>query len=150
MPKPFFPMFVDLNDKRALVVGAGKIAARRVRTLLMFCDDVTVVAPEIAPELEAMGAALVRRAFEAGDLEGMDIVLACTDDGALNAEIVKLCRARGIPVNASSDHSLCDFYFPGVALRGDVVAGVTASGRDHHLARRATEAAQRALDGLET
>lgn len=147
MNKPFFPMFVNLNDKRALVVGGGRIAGRRVRTLQMFCDDITVVAPEISPGIA--GVKLVRRAFVPGDLDGVDIALACTDDAALNAEIVRMCRSRGIPVNAASDRALCDFYFPGVAVGGGVTVGITASGEDHALAKRATLHLRRALEEME-
>ncbi len=142
-------MFVDLSDKRALVVGAGKIAARRVTTLVRFCGDVTVVAPEICPEIEGTGARLVRRAYLPDDLDGMDLALVATDDAALNAEIAAACRARGVPVNVSSDQGLCDFFFPGVAVNGPVVAGVTASGTDHALARRATEVVREALGSVE-
>lgn len=141
-------MFVDLSDKRALVVGAGKIAARRIKILALFCGDITVVAPEICPEIEETGATLVRRAYLPADLEGMDLALAATDDAALNAEIAAACRARGVPVNVSSDQTLCDFFFPGVAVKGPVVAGVTASGVDHALARRATAAVRDALQRL--
>ena len=146
--KPYFPMFVDLSDKRALVVGAGRIAARRVRTLAVFCGDITVVAPEIAPGLEGPGVTLHKRPFQPSDLEGMDLVLAATDDPTLNADIAAACRARGVPVNVSSDQNLCDFFFPGVAVSGPVVAGVTASGTDHALARRATEAVREALERM--
>lgn len=144
MKKPFFPMFVDLNDKRALVVGAGRIAARRVKALQMFCDDITVVAPEIRPDIA--GVTVVKRAFVPDDLNGVDLALACTDDTALNAEIAGLCRARGIPVNVSSDQGLCDFFFPGVAVKGAVAVGVTASGTDHALAKRVTERVKRAVE----
>ena len=143
--KPYFPMFVDLSHRRALVVGAGKIAARRVKTLAVFCSDITVVAPEICPEIEETGVTLVRRAYLPADLEGADLVLAATDDHALNADIAAACRARGVPVNVSSDQNLCDFFFPGVAVSGAVVAGVTGSGTDHALARRATEVVREAL-----
>lgn len=147
MDKPFFPMFVNLNERRALVVGAGTIAARRIHTLKLFCDDITVVAPEVCSDID--GVTVYRRGFTPGDLDGMDIVLACTDDHALNAEIARLCRGRGIPVNVSSDQALCDFFFPGVAVRGSVAAGVTASGTDHALARRATTAVRQALETLD-
>lgn len=147
MEKPFFPMFVNLNGRRALVVGAGAIAARRIHTLKRFCGDITVVAPEVRPDID--GVTVRRRGFTPDDLDGMDIVLACTDDHALNAEIAGLCRGRGIPVNVSSDQTLCDFFFPGVAVRGSVAAGVTASGADHALASRATAAIRRALETLD-
>ncbi len=148
MKRPYFPMFVDLSDRRALVVGAGKIAARRIKTLALFCGDITVVAPEICPEIEETGATLVRRAYLPADLEGMDLALVAPDDHALNAEIAAACRARGVPVNVASDQRLCDFFFPGVAVSGPVVAGVTASGTDHALARRATEVVREAPGGV--
>ena len=145
---PWFPMFVDLTGKRVLVVGAGKIAARRVGTLTRFCEHVTVVAPSIHPDIEQMGVTLCRRCYDPADLDGVDLAVAATDDAELNADIAKACRERGIPVNVASDQTLCDFYFPGVAVQGDVVAGVTANGKDHHLARRATEAVRKALEDI--
>ena len=147
---PFFPVFVDLSGRRALVVGGGRIAARRVNTLSQFCPNVTVVAPAIHPDIAALAALgrvkTVERAYREGDLDGADLVLACTDDGALNAAVAEACRERRIPVNDASDRSRCDFLFPGIARRGPVVAGVTAGGRDHALARRATEAVRRCLE----
>lgn len=148
MARPYFPMFVDLSQRRALVVGAGHIAARRARVLTDFCGDITVVAPRVDPALEGLGLNIRRRPFEAADLEGMDIVIAATDDAALNADIARRCRELGIPVNVVSDRSLCDFYFPGVALRGDVAVGVTASGADHRLARRVTMEVRRAIEEM--
>lgn len=148
--KPYFPLFVDLSETDVLVVGAGRIALRRVKTLLDFAGRVTVVAPAVCDELEALaaagGIALRRRAFEERDLEGAGLVLAATNDAALNARIARLARTRGIPVNVGSDKSLCDFYFPGVARRGSVVVGVTASGTDHAASRRVTQAVRRLLE----
>lgn len=147
---PFFPAFVDLSERRALVVGGGRIAARRVNTLAQFCPNVTVVAPVVHPDIAALAARgrvkLVERAFRDGDLDGAELVLACTDDRALNAAIAGACRARRIPVNDAGDRSRCDFLFPGIARRGAVVAGITAGGEDHALARRATEAVRRCLE----
>lgn len=155
---PFFPAFVDLSRRRALVVGGGRIAARRVNALVQFCPRVAVVAPAIHPDIAALAEAgrveALRRAYRVEDLDGADLVLACTDDAALNAAIADECRARGIPVNDASDRTRCDFLFPGIARRGAVVAGVSAGGADHALARRATEAVracfERDLDIINT
>ena len=150
MSKPYFPLFVDLSETRVLVVGAGRIALRRVNTLLDFADSITVTAPEVCDALATLGEAgkitLHRRAFREADLEGAGLVLAATNDPGLNAEIAGLARARGIPVNAGSDRSLCDFYFPGIARRGSIVAGVTASGTDHAAAKRVTQAVRKLLE----
>lgn len=139
---PWFPMFVDLSDRHVLVVGAGSVAARRIAALTQFCAHVDVVAPRVDPaveiEIRAGRVTMFRRIYEPSDLEGRDMVLAATDDEALNAAIAAECHARGIPVNVSSDRTLCDFYFPGVAVEGDVAVGVTASGKSHKRARDIT------------
>ncbi len=139
----FFPLFFDLSGKTVLAVGGGKIAARRVKTLLPFAGRIVVTAPECTPEL----AALARegklewrsRAFVPADLDGAAIVLCATGDADVDGEVRRLCAERGIPVNVASDRDKCDFYFPGVARRDSLVVGVTAGGKDHSLARRITE-----------
>ena len=141
---PFFPAFVDLSERQVLVVGGGRIAARRLGTLIQFCPNVTVVAPRLRPDLVALaGSGMItalERAYRESDLDGADLVLACTDDPKLNAAIAAACRERGVPVNVASDRTQCDFLFPGIARRDGLVVGVTAGGGDHRLARRATEA----------
>lgn len=141
--KKYFPIFVDLSEKHIVVIGAGKIAARRIASLREFAGKMTVVAPEIREEILAMaGSAPVsfrRRFFEESDLEGADLALAVTDDKELNRKIGTLCRERNIPVNVSHDKDLCDFYFPGLVQKDSVVIGVTASGKDHTEARKVTE-----------
>lgn len=143
---PWFPMFVDLSEKRVLVVGGGTVASRRAGTLARFCGNVAVVAPRVAPGIASLpGVRVEERPFDPGDLDGADIVVAATDDPALNADIARRCRERGVPVNTASDRALCDFYFPGVAVDGSLVVGVTASGQDH---RRAAQVTRRVREML--
>ncbi len=144
MEKAYFPMFVDLSAKRIVAVGAGRIAARRVKTLAGFASDITVIAPEFDPELEALAAegriVPVRRVFADADLDGAELVLAATDSREVNGRICDLCAQRHIPVNVIDDPDRCDFFFPGVVKEGSVVVGVTASGTDHKKARAVTQA----------
>ena len=151
--KLYFPIFIDLSEKHIVVVGAGKIASRRVRTLLEFAGKITVVAPEISEEILAMAGKgpvqLKKRAFEEADLDGADMVLAITDDKELNKKIGTLCKEKKIPVNTSHDKDLCDFYFPGVVQKENVVVGVTASGKDHKQAKEVTEKIREVLDNME-
>ena len=139
----YFPLFVDLSDKKVLVVGGGKIALRRIRTLADFTAGITVVAPEVHPELlpleEAGRLRVLRKSYDPGDLTGMDLVLAAGPQ-ELNEAVGTDCRRLGIPVNVSSDRRSSDFYFPGIARRENLVIGVTAGGLDHAEARRVTEA----------
>lgn len=149
MEYPYFPVFIDLSGKKVVVIGAGRIAARRIRTLLDFGPDITVVAPEISGELrqeETVGRLCIReRKFREEDLDGAALVLTATGDDSLNTLVCRLCRERHIPVNNAGNQADCDFFFPGIARRGDLVAGVTASGRDHRKARLATEAIREVL-----
>ena len=149
---PFFPLFVDLSAKHVVVVGAGRIAARRVSVLAQFTPHITVIAPGIHPDIEALALAgrliLVRKGYAPTDISGADLVLAATDDAGLNELICDDCRLRNIPVNVSSDKALCDFYFPGIVRQDNVVVGVTASGADHVFARRVTDAVRDALENV--
>ena len=141
----YFPLFVDLTKKSIIVIGAGKIAARRVKSLLPFVGDMKVIAPEVSSEITEMAAssegALVveQRPFESSDLDGADMVLAVTNDKELNTRIGTLCNEKKILVNVSHEKELCDFYFPGVVQKDNVVIGITASGKDHSKARNVTE-----------
>ena len=145
----FFPIFVDLTGKRILVVGAGKIAGRRIRTLLPFGPALTVVAPEPSGEVEDLARegrlTLLRRPFEEADLEGAALVLSAAGD-RVDKAVAAACRERGIPVNAASDIDLDDFYFPGIARRDNIVVGITASGTDHKAAHAVSQAVREFLN----
>ena len=135
MDRPYFPMFIDLTDKKILVAGGGTIALRRVRTLLKFGTDIHVIAPELCEELTQMEEegkiTAEHREYRAGDIHGAQIVLAATDDHEVNRRIWEECRTVGILVNVADDKKLCDFYFPAVVMTGDTVIGINCGGMDH-------------------
>ena len=141
--KLFFPLFFDLSEKTVLVAGGGPVAERRVKALLPFAGHIIVTAPECTDALARLAAEgkIERRArrFEPADLDGAALVLAATGDAGADGEIRRLCSERGILANIASDKDQCDFYFPGVARKGPLVAGVTAGGTDHKKARELTE-----------
>lgn len=129
--KPYFPMFVNLEDKKILVVGAGKIATRRIKALRDFGCNITVVAPKISEEVEGMkDITLVKRDFCRSDLDGMDIAVIATNDAELNESIGKECRERGIIRNISTNQKSCDFFFPATVITDDFVIGITSGGAD--------------------
>lgn len=137
----YFPLFVDLSQKNILVVGAGTIAARRIRTLCGFAGTITVCAPQMKPEIRELSQKypihLVEKCYTEELLDTADLVLAATDDRELNREIVTAAKARNIPANSCSEKELCDFYFPSVVTKNELVIGLTASGTDHGLVKRA-------------
>lgn len=119
-----FPMFVELEAKPCLVVGGGEIAARKAAVLRSFGAEVTVV----APEMNGRDARWVRRGFEDRDVEGQTLVVAATDDAALNRHVSELCKARGVPVNVVDDPKNCTFVFPAIFRKGPIVAAVSSGG----------------------
>lgn len=135
MERPYFPMFIDLTDKKILVAGGGTIALRRIRTLLKFRADIRVIAPELCEELAQLESegkiSAERREYRTSDIDGVYIVLAATDDHEVNRRIWEECRAAGVTVNVADDRSLCDFYFPSIVMTEDTVIGVNCGGEDH-------------------
>ena len=138
----YFPMFMDLSEKNVLFVGAGHVNTGRIKTMLDFAGSITVVSPEADVSIKALDdegrIILRRRRFDERDLDGMDIVITSTGHAGTDVRIAGMCRRRGILVNAASDKTLCDFYFPGIARKDPLVVGVTASGEDHSLAAKAS------------
>lgn len=151
----YFPLFVDLTKKSIIVVGAGKIAARRVKSLLPFVGAMKVIAPEVSSEITETAASsegtlvIEQRPFAPSDLDGADMVLAVTNDKELNTRIGALCKEKKILVNVSHEKELCDFYFPGVVQKENVVIGITASGKDHSKARKVTEQIRAMMEDTE-
>ena len=148
--KPYFPMFIDLSDKKIVVIGGGSIATRRIKTLLSFSRNIDVVAPRVTMELSELGKAgivnLILRPVKRSDFTGAYMVIAATNDRKLNDVIYNVCKEEGIYVNVSSDKEKCDFYFPGIFMQDEIVVGVTASGLDHKKARRVREEIQAVLE----
>ena len=144
-----FPLFIDLTGRPVVLYGGGQIAARRAAVLAAFGPALTVIAPIICPEIRALdGVCCVEAAYDPETMPEADFVLAATDDPAVNHAIVLECRRRGIPANNASDQRDCDFHFPAVALRGDLVVGINAGGTDHSLVRRIAAAIRRLLEEL--
>ena len=148
--KRFFPMFVDLSDKKIVVVGGGNIATRRIKTLLQFTRNITAVAPKTTMELHELGKAgfvnLINRPVKRSDFTMAFMVIAATNDLKLNDEIYRVCKEEGIYVNVADDKSKCDFYFPGIYMQDEVVVGITASGLNHKKARKVRVAIQEAME----
>ena len=148
----WFPLFVNLEGEAVTVLGGGKVALRRVESLLPTGCRLRVVAPRELPRLVELAVAgaltLEERPYRAGDCAGAFLVLACTDDPAAQEAAMAECREAGIPCNRADRRGESDFYFPGIARRGPVVAGVTAGGENHALARRAAQAVRQALEQL--
>jgi siroheme synthase-like protein len=141
----YYPIFVDVSDKRALVVGGGKVGEEKVMGLLRadMAGRITVVAPELLPALQRLHSEgkfeWWARPYREGDMEGFDFVMVATDDGAINAQVAAEGKRRKIWVNAADDPKNCDFILPAVIRQGQVVVAASTGGASPALARRLRE-----------
>lgn len=125
----YFPMFVELDGRKVLIVGGGKVALRKAEKLLPYGALISVVAPTVCDELEAMpGVCILKGSFSDEKLLDADMVIAATDDRELNRHISELCREKKIPVNTVDDSELCSFLFPCLVKRGSLSIGISTGG----------------------
>ncbi len=127
-----FGMFLELTGRRCLVVGGGAVGTRKVQALLEAGGNVTVVSPEVTPELGRLidegRAAYIRGRFSPEHLAEILVCISAMDERAGNEEVAENCRKRGVLVNVVDDPSLSDFFFPSVIRRGDLVIAISSGG----------------------
>ena len=146
---PGYPLLLDLEGRRVLVVGGGPVAARRAGGCLDAGAQVVLVAPEVSDDVEASagrpGLEVRRRAAVSDDLDGCVLVHTCTGVPAVDDEVAAQARARGVPCVRADDSARSDAWVPAVRRRDDVVVAVTAGG-DPRRASRLAAAVATALD----
>lgn len=142
MHMAYFPFFIELEGKECLVVGGGDVAFRKIRELLPFGVNITVVSLKICESICDLAGEhpgqlqLLYRAYEKKDLEQKFFVIAATDNEECNREISEYCRLERILVNVVDDKEKCSFYFPSLVKQGDIVAGFSSGGNSPALIKK--------------
>jgi siroheme synthase-like protein len=126
----WYPIFLDLNDRPVLVVGAGKVALRKTRGLVEAGARVTVVAPRHLHEFDKLPVRIVERAFRTSDLAGAALVFAATNDRLTNHRIAIAAKGRGMFANVADSAEECGFLVPARLSKGGVQIAVSTGGRD--------------------
>lgn len=129
-----YPVQLVVRDRSALVVGAGKVACRKIAGLVRAGAAVTVVAPDIHPDIAAMAVETVERPYEQGEAARFQLVITCTDDPHVNRQVFRDADAAGVWVNSADDPVNCSFILPSVARQGDLTVTVSTNGRSPALA----------------
>ena len=135
-----FPMFLKLEGRPCLLVGAGRVGEGKLKSLLRAGARVKVVAPKATAGVQRLAKSgdIVwrKRNFTRRDLEGMLLVVAATSSHPANAAIFEEARRRGVLCNAVDDPSNCDFYYPAVLRRGKLQIAISTGGSSPELASR--------------
>jgi uroporphyrin-III C-methyltransferase / precorrin-2 dehydrogenase / sirohydrochlorin ferrochelatase len=128
-----YPVFLKLDGRPVLLVGAGTVAASKLQGLLAEGARVTVVAPDVRPEIEGAPVTIKRRAFEATDVDGAWWVVAAAPPD-VNRQVLDAAEGRRIWVNAVDDPPNATAYLGGVVRRDGVTVAISTSGRAPALA----------------
>jgi precorrin-2 dehydrogenase len=128
----YYPIFLEMKDRRCVVIGGGAVAERKVEGLVAVGANITVISPAITDglrDLLAQGAIRhVAREYIAGDRAGYDLVFVATDNSEINAAVSGEARSLRIWVNSADDPDHCDFILPAMIRRGDLAVAVSTGG----------------------
>lgn len=134
------PIFLNLEDRRCLLVGAGNVALGKIGSLLKTGLRLRVVAPEARAEIRDLAREgkleWVQRAVEDADLDGNFMVVTATDSAEVNGAVYRAAEERGILCNSVDDIPNCDFFFGSVVSRGDLQIAISTAGESPALTQR--------------
>jgi precorrin-2 dehydrogenase/sirohydrochlorin ferrochelatase len=135
-----FPIFLKIAARNCMVIGAGNLAESKIESLRSAHAKVTVIAPVARPFIIDLAAAgeieWQQREYVDGDLVGQFLVVAATDNAAVNRAVYQEATKRNVICNAVDDPPFCDFYFPSVVRRGDLQIAISTAGASPALAQR--------------
>jgi siroheme synthase-like protein len=144
---PYYPIFLDIEDRDVVIIGGGPVCERKAETMMKYGARVTVIAPEFTDQIAqwaAAGALKIRqKKYEPSDLDGASIVIASTDDEDVNTRVASDCRQRRIPVNVVDVTHLCEFIVPAIVEQGSIQLAVSTGGKSPALARTLKEDLQK-------
>jgi len=143
----FYPLYVDIEGKKCVVVGGGDVAERKVDSLVESGAGVEVVSPEFTPGLLRLAQEgrikVIHRGYMPGDLKDAMLVIVATDNNELNREVHREAVENNIPVNVVDVPELCTFIVPSTVRRGDLIISISTSGSCPALAKNIRKQLQR-------
>jgi precorrin-2 dehydrogenase/sirohydrochlorin ferrochelatase len=136
----YYPVHLDINNRKVLVVGGGSVGTRKVKTLLDCGARVTVVSPEVSRQLRELAASgdikLAERSYQSEDLNGVFVVIGATDDETLNQQISSDADRLNTLCNIADRPEVCNFILPSIVQRDDLVITISTSGQSPALAKK--------------
>jgi siroheme synthase-like protein len=128
----YFPFFMDIKDKLCLVVGGGKVAHRKISTLLQFGAQIKVVSIEVNDDIKELEKnsllEILRSEYHERFLEGAFLVIVATNNRDINEKVAMDAHTKGVFSNVADSQEDSDFLFPAIVKRGEIVIGITTSG----------------------
>ena len=140
----YYPVHLDIQNRNCLVVGGGGVGTRKVKTLLDCGARVTVVSPEVSPQLQDLATSgdiiLKERSYQSDDLRNMFLVIGATDDEKLNKQLSSDADRLNTLCNIADRPEVCNFILPSIVHRDDLVITVSTSGQSPAMAKKLRKA----------
>jgi precorrin-2 dehydrogenase/sirohydrochlorin ferrochelatase len=136
----FYPIFLNLESHRVVVIGGGEVAERKIESLLDTGATITVISPEVTPDIASLSAQnrieLYKRVYNPGDCAGAALVFSAAGDPEISKAVYAEATALGIFINTADQPALCSFIMPAMVRRGDIGVAISTSGTSPALAAR--------------
>lgn len=126
----FLPITLNITNKNILIIGGGNVAYQKIRLLLPFTRQITVVALKIANNIKEMGLKTIEKAYESSDLDGFFLVYAATNLIELNKFVYADAHSKNILVNVVDNVPYCDFVSPAIYKNGPMTVSVGSNATD--------------------
>ncbi len=140
----YYPVHLDIQNRKVLVVGGGSVGTRKVKTLLDCGARVTVVSPEVSQQLRELAASgniiLAERSYQSEDLNAVFLIIGATDDEKLNQQIRSDADRLNTLCNIADRPEVCNFILPSIVHRDDLVITISTSGKSPALAKKLRQA----------
>jgi precorrin-2 dehydrogenase/sirohydrochlorin ferrochelatase len=139
----YYPIYLDIQNRKCLVVGGGSVGTRKVKTLLKCGAKVTVISPNVSAQLKELAkvgsVTLIQRSYHSADLDEMFLVIGATDDAKLNRQISSDAERLNMLCNIVDRPQDCNFILPSIISRGDLIISISTSGKSPALAKNLRE-----------
>jgi precorrin-2 dehydrogenase/sirohydrochlorin ferrochelatase/precorrin-6A/cobalt-precorrin-6A reductase len=131
----YFPLFINMHGKKAVIVGGGKVAERRIKMLLDYGANITVISPDISEELRQIAQngeiRHIERKYTSEDISGAFLVIAATNDRAVNHKAMEDSKTSSALAIVADSREECSCYFPAIAENGEYIAGIVSKNGNH-------------------
>lgn len=136
----YYPAFLNLKGKRCFVIGGGKVAERKIKTLLSSGADLAVISPSLTSNIKRLikrqKIRFIENRFKSPNLKNAFLVIGATNDKKTNREVFEYCRKNNILVNIVDSPKISDFISPAILKRKDLIVAISTSGLNPALAKR--------------
>jgi siroheme synthase-like protein len=140
-----FPVFLKLNQLRLTIIGGGYVAIEKLNAVLSNSPQtkIKLISKTIDPEIETLAInhsiTLIKKKYEASDLDNTDLVIAAINDRSVSKQIYQDTKAKGILINVADTPDLCDFYLGSIVKKGNLKIAISTNGKSPTLAKRLKE-----------